>query len=194
MDASARICATSPSSGHDPNRPVSQCPVSQFGPSLHTSSAAGKTGKGRASHVHRWIADGSTMRPPYTTEIGLFSTLAPRARSNVPSIASRKRRWIMSSRWPLEKYGTPPSADFGSGNTLGWFAPLSTAGQPTSVNQIGLLCGTQAVGAGSSAPPTRSKCGLDQKLHRSLTRNTQGLPSPSVIGVRVCDVRAASSA
>ncbi len=45
------------------------------------------------------------------------------------------RRWIRSSRLPVEKYGRPDSADFGSGNTLGWFAPLSTAaaadfGQP----------------------------------------------------------------
>ena len=30
--------------------------------------------------------------------------------------------------------------------TLGWLAPLSTAGQPSSVNQKGLDCGTQAVG------------------------------------------------
>ena len=30
--------------------------------------------------------------------------------------------------------------------TLGWLAPLSTAGQPISVNQTGFDCGTQAVG------------------------------------------------
>jgi hypothetical protein len=34
------------------------------------------------------------------------------------------RRWIRSSRLPVEKYGRPDSDDFGSGNTLGWFAPL----------------------------------------------------------------------
>ena len=43
-----------------------------------------------------------------------------------------------------------------STNTFGWLAPLSTAGQPTSVSHTGLLIGTQAVGAASSVPPTRS--------------------------------------
>jgi hypothetical protein len=56
----------------------------------------------------------------------------------------------------LEKCGTPPSADLKSGNVLGWFAPLSTAGQPISVSQIGLPCGVQAVGEGISTPLTRS--------------------------------------
>ncbi len=60
------------------------------------------------------------------------------------------RRWIRSSRLPVEKYGRPDSADFGSGNTLGWFAPLSTAAQPISVSQIGLPCATQPVGEPSS--------------------------------------------
>jgi hypothetical protein len=46
--------------------------------------------------------------------------------------------------------------DFGSGKTFGWLAPLSTAGQPTSVNQNGLLYGTQAVGLPVSTPPGRS--------------------------------------
>ena len=39
---------------------------------------------------------------------------------------------------------------------LGWLAPLSMAGQPTSVNQMGFDCGTQAVGAPLSTPPGRS--------------------------------------
>ena len=38
----------------------------------------------------------------------------------------------------------------------GWFDPLSTAGQPVSVSQIGFDCGPKAVGVPSSAPPTRS--------------------------------------
>jgi hypothetical protein len=51
----------------------------------------------------------------------------------------------------LEKYGRWFSDDFGSGNTLGWLAPLSTAGQPASVNQIGFERGIHAVGVESSA-------------------------------------------
>jgi len=54
---------------------------------------------------------------------------------------------------------------------LGALAPLSTAAQPASVNQIGFDCGTHAVGVAASRPPGR---------------NTQGLPwAPSMIGVRI---------
>ena len=60
-----------------------------------------------------------------------------------------------SSRAPFEKCGRKDSDDFGSKNTFGWFAPLSTAGQPSSVSQIGLLCGTQPVGVPTSTPPGR---------------------------------------
>jgi hypothetical protein len=63
---------------------------------------------------------------------------------------------MLSERMPLEKYGAPFSTDFGSAKTFGWLAPLSTAPQPSSVNQTGLLCGTHAVGTSRSAPPTRS--------------------------------------
>ncbi len=48
------------------------------------------------------------------------------------------------------------SVDFGSGKTFGWFAPRSTAGQPSSVNQIGFMPGSQPVGLVSSTPPRRS--------------------------------------
>ncbi len=62
---------------------------------------------------------------------------------------------MRSSRVPREKYGSADSELFGSTNTLGWFAPLSTAGQPISVNQNGFDCGTQAVGVRLSTPPGR---------------------------------------
>ncbi len=63
-----------------------------------------------------------------------------------------------------------PSMDRASGNALGWFAPLSTAGQPSSVSQIGLMRGIHAVVLPSSTPPTRSMCGFAHQFHTSLAR------------------------
>ena len=74
--------------------------------------------------------------------------------------ARRPRRWRNTAG--------RASRLLGSGKTLGWLAPLSTAGQPSSVNQIGLLCGTQAVAAASRTPPARSWCGLLHQLHEVL--------------------------
>src|SRR5689334_4954296 len=97
---------------------------------------------------------------------------------------------MKSSRVPAEWYGRFDSELFGSTNTLGWLAPLSTAGQPSSVNQNGLDCGTQAVGVADSMPPGRLKCWLVHQLRMSLKRNTQGLPAlPSVMGLRTCASR-----
>ena len=62
---------------------------------------------------------------------------------------------MASSRQPREKCGVKLSDDFGSKKTLGWFVPRSMAGQPNSVNQIGLDCGTQEVGVPFSTPPGR---------------------------------------
>jgi len=90
----------------------------------------------------------STMGTPPTT--GLFAGAFQKVRC-----ASRKRRWIKSSRAPLEKYGSAFSLDLGSKKTLGWLAPLSIAGQPSSVNQIGLLDGTQSVASTLSTPQSR---------------------------------------
>ena len=66
------------------------------------------------------------------------------------------RRWIRSSRTPLENHGSALSDERGSKNTLGWFAPLSTAGQPYSVKRIGFAIGTQAVGSACRSPSIRS--------------------------------------
>ena len=73
---------------------------------------------------------------------------ARRRRVHQSRCASRKRRCTRSSRTPVENQGSANSEDFGSGKTFGWFAPLSTAGQPISVNQTGFDLATQAVGAG----------------------------------------------
>ena len=56
---------------------------------------------------------------------------------------------------PREKYGSAVSELFGSTNTFGWLAPLSTAGQPISISQKGFDCGTQSVGVPLSTPPGR---------------------------------------
>ena len=63
---------------------------------------------------------------------------------------------MASSRQPREKCGVKLSDDFGSKKTLGWLVPRSMAGHPSSVNQIGLDCGTHAVGVPLSTPPGRS--------------------------------------
>jgi hypothetical protein len=47
------------------------------------------------------------------------------------------------------------SDDFGSKKTFGWLVPRSMAGQPSSVNQMGLDCGAHAVGVALSTPPGR---------------------------------------
>ena len=60
---------------------------------------------------------------------------------------------MKSSRPPVEWYGKKLSDDFGSWKTFGWFVPLFTAGQPSSVNQIGFDRGCQAVGAGALRHP-----------------------------------------
>jgi hypothetical protein len=74
--------------------------------------------------------------------------------------------------------------------TLGWFEPLSTAGQPTSVNQIGFDCGTHAVGVPASTPPGRLKCWFSHHSRIAFGLYTHGLPcAPSVIGSRVCAMR-----
>ena len=105
------------------------------------------------------------------------------------------RAWIKSSRTPVENGGKADSEDFGSAKTLGELLPLSTAGTPNSVSQIGFDCGIHAVGLPSSVPFTRSKWGLDHQLLRSFGRYTQGLlAAPSVIGVRIWLVRSASLA
>ncbi len=99
------------------------------------------------------MAVGSIIRPPGRPGAAGLTAVEPEKPS---SVACRCRRCIRSSRRPLEKGGRPPSADFGSGKTLGRLAPLSTAGQPISVRRIGFEPGTQAVGAASRTPPTRS--------------------------------------
>ena len=48
---------------------------------------------------------------------------------------------MRSSRLREEKGGKADSEDFGSGKTLGPLVPLSTAGMPISVSQIGLAAG-----------------------------------------------------
>jgi hypothetical protein len=63
---------------------------------------------------------------------------------------------MASSRQPREKWGVKLSDDFGSKNTFGWLVPRSMAGQPSSVNQIGLDSGVHAVGVPTSTPPGRS--------------------------------------
>ena len=75
---------------------------------------------------------------------------------------------MASSRQPLEKYGKKLSDDFGSWKTFGWFVPLSTAGQPSSVNQIGFDCGSQAVGAPLLTPPGPVDVRLRPPAARSL--------------------------
>jgi hypothetical protein len=80
---------------------------------------------------------------------------------------------MRSSRLPPENGGIADSDDFGSGKTFGALAPLSTAGTPISVSQIGCERGDHAVAAVSS-PPTRSICGFDHHPTRSLARNTHG--------------------
>ena len=75
---------------------------------------------------------------------------------------------MRSSRVPREKYGSAFSELFGSKKTFGWLVPWSTAGQPSSVNQIGFDCGTQAVGAPLSTPPGRLKCGFGHQARMSL--------------------------
>src|SRR3569832_1414410 len=97
----------------------------------------------------------STMRPSYSVEAGLLAESFQKAKW-----ASRKRRWIRSSRSPFEKYGRALSEDLGATKTLGWLAPLSTAGQPSSVKRIGLDFATQSVGVADSVPVGRSKWGL----------------------------------
>ena len=47
---------------------------------------------------------------------------------------------------------------FGSTKTLGWLAPLSSAGQPISMSQNGFDCGTHAVGDPAGTPPGRLTC------------------------------------
>jgi len=84
---------------------------------------------------------------------------------------------------------------FASGNTLGWFAPLSTAPQPSSVSQTGLLPGTHAVGVAERTPPTRLWCALPHQPAISLNRQTQGSPyAPSPIGDRAPASRSAADA
>ena len=62
-----------------------------------------------------------------------------------------------------EKGGIADSDDFGSGKTFGAFAPLSTAGTPISVSQIGLPWGAHAVasvhqrGALTTDPTSRGR-------------------------------------
>jgi len=63
---------------------------------------------------------------------------------------------MRSSLTLREKWGASDSELFGSMKTFGWFEPLSTAGQPISVNQIGFDSGTQAVALADSTPPGRS--------------------------------------
>ena len=134
------------------------------------------------------------MRRP-AGERGLVASSAPKAGSNALSDTSSTRRWMRSSRRPLENGGSVPSDDLASGKQLGRLAPLSTAGQPSSVSQMGFAIGTQAVGVESSMPPARSWCAFVHQPARSFWRNTQGLPNaPSAIGVRTCASRAASSA
>ena len=66
------------------------------------------------------------------------------------------------------------------------------AGQPSSVNQMGLDCGTHDVDVPASTPKGRLKWLLAHQLFKSLGRNTQGLLYvPSVIGVRSCASRLA---
>jgi len=65
-------------------------------------------------------------------------------------------RCSSASGEPFEKYGANDSLLLGSRKTLGWFAPRSIAAQPSSVNQIGLLSGTHAVGVPDLTPPGRS--------------------------------------
>ena len=67
---------------------------------------------------------------------------------------------MKSSRVPREKCGSAVSELFGSTNTFGWLAPLSTAGQPISISQNGFDCGTQLVGTPLSTPAGRSWCAL----------------------------------
>src|SRR3954469_6477505 len=90
-------------------------------------------------------------------------------------IAASARAWIRSSRVARESGGSADSDDFGSGKTFGAFVPLSTAGTPISVSQIGFAHGTHAV-APVSTPPTRSTCAFDHQPTRSLGRKTHGLP------------------
>jgi hypothetical protein len=56
-------------------------------------------------------------------------------------------------RLPLEYKGTALSG-LRIEKVLGWLS-LSMAGQPTSVNQIGFDCGTQAVGRAGFTPSGR---------------------------------------
>ena len=57
------------------------------------------------------------------------------------------RRYLKANVQGGEGYDVD-SELFGSTNTFGWFAPLSTAGQPVSMIQNGFDCGTHDVGDG----------------------------------------------
>ena len=95
-----------------PVRPFSQWPSRQLPASPHTSSRRGKAGNGRASHAHNDTPSSGTMRPPcaaYSADTGLFAESDQNAWN-----ASIARRWITSSRAPLEKCGSALSALLGS--------------------------------------------------------------------------------
>jgi hypothetical protein len=90
-------------------------------------------------------------------------------------MASSARACTRSSRKPRDRSGTADSDDFGSGKTFGPFGPLSTAGMPISVSQIGFAPGLHAV-AVVSTPSTRSICALAHQPAMSFWRNVHGLP------------------
>ena len=90
--------------------------------------------------------------------------------------------------------GQVQSELLGSTKTLGWLAPLSTAGQPSSVNQMGLDCGTQAVGVADSTPPGRLKCWFATRSDVLEAEHPGLAGAASVMGVRVWASRSAGLA
>jgi hypothetical protein len=89
-------------------------------------------------------------------------------------MASSVRAWARSSRTPRENGGSADSDDLGSGNTFGPFGPLSTAGTPISVSQIGFDFACQDVDP-VSTPFMRSACRFDHQETRSFARKIHGL-------------------
>ncbi len=111
--ASARIVAIRPSSGAPPSAPVSQWPVSQLAPSLHTSAAAETPDRAaRPRSTDGWRTDRSSGRHT-RGDTGLRSLwrhardrTRPASLPDSGAASDRRAGRLRNAAWP-------PSADFG---------------------------------------------------------------------------------
>ena len=151
---SARIAATSRSSvaALDPaGDPVADRASCRRRP--RRVSKSGKAGKGRASQAQTKIAsavDHAAAIDRRDRVVGRLEARAGRVEPRQDRLEAAGLDQVVARR-RARRAGAAFSEDFGSGKTLGPLAPLSTAGTPISVSQIGLPRGTQAVARGLDA-------------------------------------------